>query len=103
MSKHCILGFKPQLRLEWRGPKSPERNVVVRSFRQLRRFLHLNNADRAFGTHSGPCHVKNAVNIDRKSFAPLPNGHGQKISDHAGSGIVDEDVNFAEAAGHVSN
>src|SRR5258706_647826 len=32
-------------------PKSPERNVVARSFRQLRRFLHLINADKVFGTH----------------------------------------------------
>lgn len=32
-------------------PKSPERNVVARSFRQLRQFLHLSNADKVFGTH----------------------------------------------------
>jgi hypothetical protein len=32
-------------------PKSPERNVVARSFRQFRRFLHLINADKVFGTH----------------------------------------------------
>src|SRR3982751_6353098 len=33
-------------------PKSPERNVVARSFLQLRRFRHLINADKVFSTHS---------------------------------------------------
>src|ERR1700748_3597125 len=51
MAEHRVLSFKPALRLEW-GPKSQERNVVARSFRQFRRFLHLINADKVFGTHS---------------------------------------------------
>ena len=49
MSKHHVLGFMPQLRLEWRAP---ERNKATRSFRQLRRFLHVINSDKVFGTHS---------------------------------------------------
>jgi hypothetical protein len=33
-------------------PARPERNRTVRSFRQLRRFHHVINSDRVFGTHS---------------------------------------------------
>src|SRR6202011_5543680 len=47
MSKHRVLSFKPHLRLEWR----PERNRTARSFRQLRRFHHVINSDKVFGTH----------------------------------------------------
>src|ERR1700737_1686361 len=32
-------------------PKRPERNRAARSFRQLRRFHHVINSDRVFGTH----------------------------------------------------
>src|SRR6202042_3977424 len=38
MSKHCVLSFKPQIRLEWPRPERPERNRAARSFSQLRRF-----------------------------------------------------------------
>jgi hypothetical protein len=51
MSKHRVLSLKPQLRLEWRGQGRPERNRAARSFRQLRRFLHVINWDKVFGTH----------------------------------------------------
>src|SRR5512132_2587870 len=34
-------------------PGWPERNRAVRSFRQLRRFYHVINSDKVFGTHSG--------------------------------------------------
>src|SRR5450755_2707703 len=34
-------------------PGWPERNKAARSFRQLRRFLHVINSDRVFGTHTG--------------------------------------------------
>src|SRR5437667_12877428 len=34
-------------------PGWPERNRAVRSFRQLRRFHHVINSDKVFGTHSG--------------------------------------------------
>src|SRR5246500_611326 len=50
-NKHRVLGFEPQLRLEWRGPGRPERNRTARSFRQLRRFYHIINSDKVFGTH----------------------------------------------------
>src|ERR1700739_3234312 len=32
-------------------PGRPERNRAARSFRQLRRFHHVINSDKAFGTH----------------------------------------------------
>jgi len=48
MSKHRVLSFKPQLRL----PGRPERNRTARSFRQLRRFHHVINSDKVFGTHN---------------------------------------------------
>jgi len=31
----------------------PERNKATRSFRQLRRFLHVINSDKVFGPHNG--------------------------------------------------
>jgi hypothetical protein len=34
-------------------PGWPERNRAARSFRQLRRFDHVINSDKVFGTHSG--------------------------------------------------
>src|SRR5450755_327544 len=52
MSKHRVLGFKPQLRL-WRGTGWPERNRAARSFRQFRRFHHVINSNKVFGTHNG--------------------------------------------------
>src|ERR1700723_4388893 len=48
MSKHRVLGFKSQLRLEWRGQDG---NRAARSFRQLTRFHHGSNSDEVFGTH----------------------------------------------------
>src|SRR5450755_3079179 len=50
MSKHRVLGFKPQLRL-WRGTGWPERNRAARSFRQFRRFHQVINSNKVFGTH----------------------------------------------------
>src|ERR1700731_4243973 len=35
------------------SPGRPERNKTARSFRQFRRFHHVINSDRVFGTHSG--------------------------------------------------
>src|SRR5260370_27388247 len=35
------------------SPGWPERNKATRSFRQLRRFLHVINSDKVFGTHVG--------------------------------------------------
>src|SRR5258705_7481408 len=35
-------------------PGWPERNRAVRSFRQLRRFHHVINSDKVFGTHTCP-------------------------------------------------
>src|SRR5882757_10618356 len=34
-------------------PGRPERNRAARSFRQLRRFPHVINSDKVFGTHRG--------------------------------------------------
>ena len=36
MSKHRVLSFKPQLRLEWRGQGGQDETEKPRSFRQLR-------------------------------------------------------------------
>jgi hypothetical protein len=49
MSKHRVLCFKPQLRLEWRGQDG--QNETARSFRQLGHFHHGINSDEVFGTH----------------------------------------------------
>src|SRR5450631_1287100 len=57
MSKHRVLGFKPQLRL-WRGTGWPERNRAARSFRQFRRFHHVINSNKVFGTHRMTSHSK---------------------------------------------
>ncbi|WP_439924516.1 GDCCVxC domain-containing (seleno)protein [Nitrobacter sp. JJSN] len=38
-------------------PGRPERNRAARSFRQLRRFHHVINSDKVFGTHNGDCCV----------------------------------------------
>src|ERR1700730_12929535 len=35
-------------------PGRPERNRAAQSFRQLRRFHHVINSDKVFGTHSRP-------------------------------------------------
>src|ERR1700686_2166734 len=50
MSKHRVLSFKPQLRLEMARPGRPERNRAARSFGQLRRFHHVINSNKVFGT-----------------------------------------------------
>jgi hypothetical protein len=47
MSKYRI---KPALRTEWRNQNG--QNIAARSFHQLRRFCHLINVDKVFGTHS---------------------------------------------------
>jgi hypothetical protein len=54
MSKHHVLSFKPQLRLEWRGQHRQNETEQPRSFRQLRRFHHAINSNKVFGTHSRP-------------------------------------------------
>ena len=50
MSK--LPGFKPHLRLEWRGQDDQNETKPTRSFRQLRRFHHVINSDKVFGTHN---------------------------------------------------
>jgi NAD-dependent aldehyde dehydrogenases len=68
MSKHRVLSLKPQLRL-WRGTGWPERNKAARSFRQFRRFHHVINSNKVFGTHrvlAGGCRIGN-----RGYFFPL--------------------------------
>jgi hypothetical protein len=51
MPKHCVLSLKPQLRLEWRGDDG--QSETEQPFRQLRRFHHVINSDKVFGTHTG--------------------------------------------------
>jgi hypothetical protein len=52
MSKHRVLSFKPQLRLEWRGQDGQSETDQL-DLRQLRRFHHVINRDEVFGTHQG--------------------------------------------------
>ena len=62
MSKHRILSFKPQLRLEWRG-QDGHNERTARSFRQLRRFHHGINSDKVFGTHTAAGHFFAAATL----------------------------------------
>src|SRR6266404_4665060 len=42
-------------------PGRPERNRTARSFRQLRRFHHVINSDKVFGTHNQPTDAEAAI------------------------------------------
>jgi hypothetical protein len=53
MPRRRVLGFKPQSRHEREGGGGPARNREARSSRQLRRFRHIINPDKVFGTDSG--------------------------------------------------
>jgi hypothetical protein len=46
----------------------PERNRTARSFRQLRRFHHIINSDKVFGTHSVNKPVKFFINENYNHF-----------------------------------
>jgi hypothetical protein len=50
MSKHRVLGFKPQLRLEWRGQDGQNETEQPDHSAKLRRFHRLINSNRVFGT-----------------------------------------------------
>jgi hypothetical protein len=52
MSQHRVLGFKPQLRLEWRGQDSKNETEQPDHSVQFMRFHHGSNSDEVFGTHS---------------------------------------------------
>src|SRR6266403_4216047 len=47
-------------------PGRPERNRAARSFRQLRRFHHVINSDKVFGTHRRPWRAPCASNFGLK-------------------------------------
>ena len=49
MSKHRVLSFKPQLRLEWRGQDGP--NVTEQPNHSVN-FHHVINSDEVFGTRT---------------------------------------------------
>ena len=70
-SKHRVLSFKPQLRLEWRG-QDGQNETEARSFRQLRRFHHVINSDEVFGTHSTLYHYPNPYNHQKLAIAAWP-------------------------------
>jgi hypothetical protein len=72
MSKHRVLSFKPQLRLEWRG-QDGQNETEQRSFRQLRRFHHGFNSDKIFGTHRQFFDAKTEDVLIRG--APHPSAH----------------------------
>jgi hypothetical protein len=53
MSKHRVLSLKPHLRLEWRGLDGESETEQPDHSASLRRFHHVINSDKVFGTHSG--------------------------------------------------
>src|ERR1700737_3244857 len=52
-------------------PGRPERNKAARSFRQLRRFHHVINSDKVFGTHKLKELQADGI-IDRVDFGEIP-------------------------------
>src|SRR5450756_2813914 len=52
--------------------KSPNRNLAARSFHQLRRFCHLINVDKVFGTHSSRAHILTVTLRFSPSFGSSP-------------------------------
>jgi CHAT domain-containing protein len=57
-------------------PGRPERNRAARSFRQLRRFHHVINWDKVFGTHSLPAGRTAARNLTTGSYSEFWRGAG---------------------------
>src|SRR6266446_5199564 len=54
-------------------PGWPERNRAARSFRQLRRFHHVINSDKVFGTHNEPVSDIDIALVDSlKALDPKP-------------------------------
>src|SRR3984885_14265179 len=49
-------------------PGRPERNRAARSFRQLRRFHHVINSNKVFGTHPKPQDLPPAMAHDKQSI-----------------------------------
>jgi hypothetical protein len=71
MSKHRVLSFKPQLRLKWRG-QDGQNETAARSFRQLRRFHHVINSNKVFGTHNAEAFGATGLMIDKPDdIAPV--------------------------------
>jgi hypothetical protein len=60
-------------------PRRPERNRAARSFRQLKRFHHVINSDKVFGTHTNRLHSKTITNLVGVEGADklLENGKGR--------------------------
>jgi IclR family transcriptional regulator, mhp operon transcriptional activator len=63
-------------------PGWPERNKVARSFRQLRRFLHVINSDRVFGAHSRLADGRYRIGATL-SHAPSRREHRDRIAEAA--------------------
>jgi len=51
MSKHCVLSFKPHLRLEWRGQDGQSETEQPDHSASLGDYITPSNSDRIFGTH----------------------------------------------------
>src|SRR5258708_35695430 len=84
------------------SPKSPERNTEARSFRQLRRFLHLINADKVFGTHTRRA-------IDDEEFRP-PQPAIDEVSEDSAPGLgalaahaLDREQHLLAVLAHAEN
>src|SRR5258707_15181412 len=63
-------------------PGWPERNRAARSFRQLRRFHHVINSDKVFGTHSRSPNTttwsRHSLRIEPISRSAYPFCHGER-------------------------
>src|ERR1700731_4692382 len=81
-------------------PGRPERNRRARSFRQLRRFHHVINSDKVFGTHTDVilANTTPAVAALRHETAALPIVFVQ-VTDPLGQGFV---ANLAHPASNVT-
>src|SRR4051794_33937460 len=98
MSKHRVLGFKPCLRLEGRGQDGQNETEQPDHSAKLRRFRHLINSDRLFGTHnpwkqtfsepigmSQRCQYRKSAGVIRSPYRRGLGGFGTKMTDSLGS------------------
>jgi hypothetical protein len=71
MSKHRVLSLKPQLRLEWRGQDRKSETEQPDHSASLRRFHHVINSDKVFGTDRGFAGVRGLCDVHSSSRRPL--------------------------------
>jgi hypothetical protein len=69
MSKHRVLGFKPQLRLEWRGQDGQNETKQPDHSASLGDSITSSTRIR-FSVHTAAGHLLNLMNLKRKSSEP---------------------------------